>query len=247
MVYAILLTQVVTFLLTSVELRSAMIAAGLRFIRQGIATEIRPLASFAIPAFMASSIVVPVTWLVNVLLVKPPDGYSGMGVFNAANQWRMAVLFIPLAFGNVVLPILSSLVGVGDERQYRRVLMMNIGVSAAVSGCLILMVWIFSLHIMDSYGPAFEGGSRVLRVLIVAAGLAAVNNVIGQAIASLGRMWHGFGFNALWAIALTSGAYILSPKYGALGLAIAYVAAYGLHTAAQFIYLYINIGTRGRA
>ena len=244
-VYAILLTQILNFVLIAKELRSSMASENLTFTIRGLSVEIRPFFSFVIPAFLASSIVVPVTWFVNILLVNQRDGYSEMGVFNAANQWRMAILFVPLTIGNVVLPILSSLVKTGDDRQYLRVLYLNIATSASISTVLIVLVWAFAPYIMHSYGAAFEGESLVLRVLIIAAGLTAINNVIGQAIASLGRMWHGFGFNTLWAITLASAAYTLAPEYGALGIAVAYTLSYGLHTAIQFVYLYKNIGRLG--
>ena len=49
--------------------------------------------------------------------------------------------------------------------------------------------------------------------------------VIGQAIASLGKMWWGFILNSVWALALLLGAALLVPNYGALGLAGAFLAS----------------------
>jgi hypothetical protein len=65
----------------------------------------------------------------------------------------------------------------------------------------------------------------------------AINNVVGQVIISLNQMWVGFAFNMMWASVLVGAVYLLVPQYGALGLSVANVIAYGLHTCWQMIYL----------
>ena len=88
---------------------------------------------------------------------------------------------------------------------------------------------------MDKYGPGFEEGWVVLTMLVVSAVLQAATNVIGQAIASLDRMWWGFGLNALWALELVGGAWVFR-DHGAIGLGGAYLLAYALHTAAVSVF-----------
>ena len=93
-------------------------------------------------------------------------------------------------------------------------------------------------HIMLAYGSGFESGANVLRILSITAVLVAANNVVGQAIISKGKMWMGFLFNALWAVALISVSFLLIKiGYGAMGLAYATLIAYMLHTGWQGFYL----------
>ena len=65
--------------------------------------------------------------------------------------------------------------------------------------------------------------------------ICAVNNVLGQVITSKGKMWIGFGVNALWAIWLITFSVIFIGKYnmGALGLAFALLVSYTLHSILQ--------------
>ena len=68
--------------------------------------------------------------------------------------------------------------------------------------------------------------------------------VIGQAIASLGRMWWGFNLNTVWALMLLSCAVLLVPRYGALGLATAFLASYLVHALTSALaYRFISQAT----
>ena len=75
----------------------------------------------------------------------------------------------------------------------------------------------------------FENGANVLRVLSISAVLVAINNVVGQAVISKGRMWIGFLFNALWAVSLISASFVsIKMGYGAMGLHFAHCLTYRL-------------------
>lgn len=240
-VIALLLAQMITFVVGYVLLNSCMRMYGVRFAFDNLSSEANKIVTFNLPALLAAFMVVPVNWACNVLLVNQPDGYGQMGIFNAANQWKMALLFIPSTLGSVILPVLSSLIGVDAVRSYKKVLYYNILANFAISLAVIGVVSLLAPYIMSSYGEGFGSQSMVLRVLIISAGLMALNNVIGHAIASLNRMWAGFLFNLLWACTMIVSAYWLCPSYGALGLAVANLIAYLLHTVWQFLYVIYSI------
>jgi O-antigen/teichoic acid export membrane protein len=91
---------------------------------------------------------------------------------------------------------------------------------------------------MLAYGPGYEKGAPVLRILVFTAVLMALNSVVGQAIVSKGKIWAGFSFNALWAaVLLIASAFFVQRNLGALGLALAALVAYACHAAWQFFYL----------
>jgi O-antigen/teichoic acid export membrane protein len=93
--------------------------------------------------------------------------------------------------------------------------------------------------IMRSYGTGFEVGKWILVCLAFNTVLIASNSVVGQAIASRDRMWIGLLFNGLWAVALVaSSIFMVRSGYDALGLALANLIAYLLHTIWQALYLW---------
>jgi len=90
---------------------------------------------------------------------------------------------------------------------------------------------------MKAYGRDFLAGRPVLACLILATVISSTAAVIGQAIASLDRMWWGFNLNFVWALALLASAALLAPRYGALGLAEALLASYSVHALTVSTYL----------
>jgi len=140
--------------------------------------------------------------------------------------------------------MLTSLRGPEDHQAYRRVFWFNIGLNACVALAVAVVVWLLSGFIMARYGVEFIPGDKVLTVLAMSAVLLAVNNVIGQAIASHGRMWLGFLFNLAWGAVLILSSYLLLKRgYGALGVALANLIAYLCHSIWQGVFV-IRLGSR---
>lgn len=199
---------------------------------------------FSLPATLGGLMVSPVVWLCNAMLVNQPNGYNEMGIFDVANQWFLAILFIPGLVGKISLPILSNLSGNNKNSQYSKVfrisLIMNGGIALVVA---IIVSWL-SPWILGSYGEGFSKGYTVLIFLAFSAVLVSINNVVGQVIISKNKMWTGLFFNAMWAFSMiTFGWYFIANGMGAEGLAMAYLISYGLHSLWQMIYVkyFLNI------
>lgn len=188
------------------------------------------LSGFAIPAFISNAAMGPVTWLANTMLVNQHNGYAELGVFNAAFQWRTAMLFLPQMVGQVALPMLSSLNGKNSHASARRVVAGAIGVNALCVLPVIVPILFFSRRIMSLYGPGFSSEGWVLIITAFTAGLYAIETPVGDIIAATNKMWVGAYMNLGWACALLSSAWILLRHgWGAGGLATAYLIAYTVH------------------
>lgn len=193
------------------------------------------LWSFSTPAFLASIIPFPAMWGANALLVNQANGYAEMGIFNAANQWRVGVMFLPAIADQVLLPILSNLYGENDSARFRKVLIANILVVGGVCLAVCLPLALLSRFIMAAYGPGFAQGGWVLVALLFAAFFASVPVIIGCAIASIAKMWVGFIVNAIWLVAFMAATYSWIHR-GAMGLGMAYLVAYVIHAVIMTIY-----------
>ncbi|NQT17526.1 MAG: hypothetical protein HQ582_32525 [Planctomycetes bacterium] len=189
---------------------------------------------FSLPAALSGMLFGPVNWACGAMLVNQPNGYAEMGLFSAAVQWKLAILLVPGTLSTVALPILSSLSGNSDRAEYRRALKYNLLLNGGIALALAIPIALLSPLIMRAYGKDFQSGGSVLVALALAAVLASVNSVVGQALASKGRMWLAAFCNLLWAVALLVTAYwAMSIAWGAVGLALAEVAAYLLLCAWQ--------------
>lgn len=193
---------------------------------------------FSLPAALSGVVFGPAKWVCGALLVNQPDGYGEMGIFNAANQWSAAILFLPGLLAQVVLPLLSSLNDGSSAHQYNKVLRSNIWLNGGVATVVVTPIIIFSSQIMSSYGIGFEQGANVLRIMAITAILVSVNSVVGSSIASMGKMWFGFLFNSLWALVLVgSTIFFIKIGYKSYGLALATFFSYIAHTVWQLIYI----------
>lgn len=192
------------------------------------------LHEFALPAFLAGVMVGPVNWICNTILINQPNGYSEMGIYNAANQLMLIILFVPGTLATIILPMLTNLNQDSNAVKYSRMLKYNIILNILIASIISLGIIIFSRLIMSTYGASFSGGQSVLIILALTAILVSYNSVIGQAIASKGKMWIGFILNLMWAIILILITYLYTKNGG---------GAFGFAKANFYAYFFLSLIT----
>jgi O-antigen/teichoic acid export membrane protein len=221
--------------------RRALGRAGIPVHFRGTWRERRVLWTLAIPALLNGIMVAPVVWVTNAILVNSPGGYGEMGLFNAANQWRTILMYVPSMVLTPLLPIMTQLHATGEYQQLRRVLTRTLGLSVAAVGVLALGLTLFAGQIMRLYGAGFEAGTSVFYLIMLVSVLLSAGVVVGGLLSSTGAMWTGFLFNSVWAAAMIGTAVIAVPRAGALGLALAYAISYLIHTTIQFLYFWLYV------
>lgn len=236
-VIGLVVTTAVNCLLNTLALRREMKRMGIPLGYAGCAREKQVLVGFSMPAVLAGVLVNPVNWLCAAMLVNQPSGYGQMGLYNAANSWQKAILFLPGCLNAIALPMLSDYFGSEKLDHFRKALRYNIIINGGSALAAAAFISLASPFIMRSYGNGFIEGKFVLVILSFSTILMAVNSVAGSAIASTGRTWLGFMFNLLWGTALVSIAHFLIPLYGATGLALAMLFSYVLHSFWQLLYV----------
>ncbi len=182
----------------------------------------------------------PVLWIGNAILINQPQGYGEMGIYNAANSWRSAVLFIPGTLSGIVLPLLSNLKGASDTRSFLKILRLNILLNGGFTAVVAIVISIFSSVIMTSFGEGFSSSQLVLILLVWSGVFYAVTIVIGQSIASGGNMWIGFILNSVWALVYLGVTWWFR-EFGAKGIALANLVSYIVHMALVGTYLFYFI------
>lgn len=200
--------------------------------------DLQILYKFSLPATFSSLMVAPVFWYVRSMLVRY-GGFGAMGIYEVADQWKIIILFIPSAISQIVLPILSNMVGCNDNRSYWKLLKYNIYLNVSVTFVLSLLVILCSHWILGFYGNSFTDVEPIV-ILAFSTVFTSFANVVGLAISSRAKMWVGFVFNALWACILIGVSYyFLNLGWGASGLAWAVLVSYIIHSFVQFFYLYL--------
>jgi O-antigen/teichoic acid export membrane protein len=182
--------------------------------------------AFAIPSLAIGLTSNAAQWWALTFLARA-GGYEQLAIFNAANNLRSLILFLPLAMHSVALSVLNHQLGMGDYRLRARTYWLNIGLTSLFTVIIALPVTLFASEILSLYGASFRTGEEVLRVLMAAAVLEVLCYSMYQAILTDKRMWFSlFVINIPWALALSISAYAFTPDQGARGTAIAYCIAY---------------------
>lgn len=198
-------------------------------------TDLSLLYKFSLPAALSSMMVVPTYWIVRSMLVRH-NGFEELAVYEAADHWKIIILFIPSAISQVVLPILSSSLGEGKDK-FWKILKMNIYLNAGVAFVLVLLVGGCSPLIMGLYGNGYDDTCTLI-ILAISTIFNSIATVVGLSISSRAKMWTGATFNFLWALMVVGFSYwFISINLGAVGVALSIFVAYVIHSMLQLIYV----------
>jgi O-antigen/teichoic acid export membrane protein len=208
-----------------VLLRRVRAAHGIAAAAPATRQELPILWHVALPAFVATTLIGPVSWIGAAILVNQPDGTAQLGIFNAANQWRTLILLVPNVIAQAALPVMTSL-GARGARLGGVLGGASIGSALPAIGIAVVLI-VLRDWIMGLYGPDFAGAGDVLAVVALSGIAIAVQNAVGPFLTATGRMWMTAWMNVAWAAVFVGSVLILVPAGGgALGLAIAYLSAH---------------------
>jgi O-antigen/teichoic acid export membrane protein len=216
----------VNWALNNRALRGECAKASISYQLAGCRRELGILHRFSLPAFLASILVVTAIWICNALLARQPQGYAEFGLYAAADKWRLMILFVPTSMFAMVLPVLSNLYGEGDGAGFQKVFRANLRLNASLAFLGALLIAALAAPIMAVYGKLFRGGRIVLVVLAFSAVAEVFNSILGQRLIAVHQMWWRFACDLLLIAVLVGLAWVLIPKWGALGLATSYGLAY---------------------
>ena len=229
---------IVIYVLNAVAIKKNFSLNGIKVSRDAFRKEdLRLLYTFSLPAMLSSIMVAPTYWIIKSFLAKQ-GGFDDLAGFEAADQWRSIILFLPSAISNIVLPILSSLSGGNDNKRYWRTFWLNLGLNGGVAFVMALLIAGFSPIIMRFYGTDYAGDHLTLVILAASTVFSSMAVVVGAAIHSRAKVWAGFGFNLLWSVVVILFSLLfLRQGMGSKGIALAILVAYVLHTLLQLLYM----------
>lgn len=150
----------------------------------------RTLLSFSFPVAMQEFSYTISHWGVMLLLAKWAS-LGQIGIYSAAGQWNIIILFIPNLLGNVILSYLSGMNTKMEHQQQmvQRMLLINFLCTLIP----FIVIYSFSGLISSFYGGTFHGLQAVLNVLCFAAIATCMSNVLNSYLIANGRNWLLFG------------------------------------------------------
>ena len=194
--------------------------------------DFRLIYTYCIPATLSALTITPAFFIIRAMVVREA-GYSELAIFEAADQWKVIILFIPTAVSQIVLPILSSTT---NSDKFNKALFANITLIGIVSLFTALIIGLLSPYIMPLYGSTFD--NKVPLMLLAASTVfSSIANVIEMAICSKDKMWENFVLNLMWAIILIAFSQLYIDK-GATGIALAVLISYAIKCVVFSLYIH---------
>ena len=201
--------------------------------------DFKVLYQFSLPAALSSFIVVPSYWIARALLANH-SGFEEVGMYEAAEQWRTIILFIPSALSNIILPMLSGYQSLNDSHSYKKTFYCNLLLNVSVSALVAAIVILFSGLILDVYGQGFDNRLTFI-ILACSTVFSSFSTVVGVTIISKGRAWQGLCFNMIWSLTFIGLTYLfINNGMGSSGISLACLIAYFFHSVYQFTYLLVD-------
>jgi O-antigen/teichoic acid export membrane protein len=244
-VWGLVGSQAIIWALSFFGVRKEARRAGVPLRQRTHAREWSLLWQFSLPAVLGSVMIIPADWLCNAMLVNQPHGFAQMGLLSAANQWYYALLFLPGVLGQASLPVFSERHGQRNISDVIRILSLSTKINAAVAAPLVVLGSLASPYIMAFYGKNFIEGWPTMVVVLVTAGLVAIQTPAAQILTAFGRMWVLSAMNFCWACCFLSLTYLLV-HHGSIGLVTARMIAHVLHTGWLFAVVAALMRTRRR-
>jgi O-antigen/teichoic acid export membrane protein len=195
---------------------------------RGCGADWRILTGYSLPNLMANLVATPALWFAMTLVARSRQGFSGLGLYNAAYQWLGPMVFIPMMLMWVSMPVLVQEWEAGRKERFRAVTLWICGLMLALSLPPAVVAAFLSPWIMSLYGPGFREGWVMLVLLMAAAPLSALAKIAACALLGMNRAWRVLGLNLGWSATLLAVTAWLVPTRGVLGLPIAFLAAYAI-------------------
>jgi len=233
-------------IISNIEIHKAAREAGVPIRFTGCTKELYILLEFSLPAVLGGVMFTPANWACMAMLVNIPKGYAEMGIFGVAGSWQKVIFFIPQCLNAIALPMLSDFHGTKQRIQYLKTFWYSIILIGISALGVAIAIAVASPFIMKIYGAGFLSGKYVLMFMSFSAVIIVIDNFVGVAILSIGKMWFLVATAAVWAITSITASYFLVPLYGAIGLSLAMAAAYVLHVLCDMLYIARFYGDRSR-
>lgn len=223
------LNTIFAAVLQHMAIRRALAKAGISICYRTCLQAVSILWRFCTPSFLSSIVIIPVTWICNVMLINQSGGYGEMGAFSIGLQWFNFMIFIPRILGQAIFPIMNERAGAMDYATAIKAWRSSIHVVAAITCLLCLLGSFFSGTILGLYGDDFERYSGMLSLMFVAGAMQSILDAVAQIIVTRTWMWRLFLMNTGFAFVCLVGSIHLV-HMGAFGLAWARVGAYTAHS-----------------
>ncbi len=194
-----------------------------------------------LPTFLTNLTTTPVSWICTTLFASQPMGYQHLGNYNATNQLRQFVAFLPDSAGRIAIPRLAGSHAASDTKTFNKMAIKSTMFNFALSVIPAIFVFLVSPLFISYMGEGYMISQELITTVLVTGILVAVTNSVGYIFICSNLSWFDFGMRIGWAIAVLISSLLLKHK-GSIGFASSFLIGSFAYLALQLLFLvYINL------
>jgi O-antigen/teichoic acid export membrane protein len=180
---------------------------------------LRSLATVALPLGFVLMVVSLNSNVPRFILAKV-SGTRELGVFAAVSYFMVAGSTVVNAVGQAISPMLARLHARGDAARYVRALQLYAGLAAVLGIVGVVGAWLFGGAILQLiYSAEYSRQPALLTIVMSAAGVSYVASILGYGMTAGRCFKRQVPLAVSVAVATTSCALVLVPRFGATGAA----------------------------
>jgi O-antigen/teichoic acid export membrane protein len=209
----------IRFISQRIVLTRAAATFGVRPSYTNFALMTRLFLRFALPASLTGLTTGASLWFSTIMLLDQPDGAHQVGLFGAAQYFRLLVLFVPVQLSTIGVALLTGHLTKGAHAKYAALLRAGIILTATISVLVATVLALLAPQVLRLFGSDFVAALGLARILLLGAVIEATAGALYQALPSREQMWRSFLVVALPRdSAFLIASSLLVPKHLGVGL-----------------------------
>ena len=201
----------------------------------------RKLISVSIPMLFSNSLFLIMNWT-DTLMLSAFHGEDAVGIYNIALKIASLNTIALIAINSIASPKFSEIYSSEGGRRFRRIVQQTTLLTCLISLPVFIVILAFPESILKIFGHEFLAGKPALILLSVGQIVSAFSGSTMIILNMTGREKIGRNILTITVILNIVINYILIPRYGIVGAAIATMSSTILWNLIAVIYIYKSFG-----
>src|SRR5690606_871393 len=176
----------------------------------------------AYPMMLSGAIIVFLGW-VDTFVLGIYETDETIGVYNVALKIATLTSFSLQAINSILAPKIAKYYKEGKDREFRKIIKFATNINFLITLVIVVLIIVLHKTLLGMFGREFQSGSLVLLILCMGQLINSLSGSVGviMQMTGLQKVYQNIVLMALLINVMLN--FMLTPKYGATGAAIATV------------------------
>ncbi len=201
----------------------------------------RKLISVSIPMLFSNSLFLVMNWT-DTLMLSGFHGEDAVGIYNIALKIASLNTIALIAINSIASPKFSEIYSSEGNRRFRRIVQQTTLLTCLISLPIFVVILLFPENVLRIFGQEFAIGKSALIILSIGQLVSAFSGSTMIVLNMTGREKAGRNILTVTVVLNIIINYLLIPRYGILGAAIATMSSTIFWNLISVIYIYKSFG-----